>query len=76
MKEEVIRGTNVGDNERQVFCILSNFRKERWLSKETSWVPRKAILEKGEEAHEDLQNNKILSNINNESLEAIQPSSG
>lgn len=33
--------------------------QERWLSQGISWAPEEAILEKEEEANEDLQKNKI-----------------
>lgn len=59
----------------RLFCILNNFRKERWLSKETSGAPAEVILEKEEGAYKDLQNNKIFPDIN-KSLGAIHPSSG
>ena len=44
------------------------------MSKETSWAPEEAILEKKERADGDLRKNKTFPNINSNNLEAIQPS--
>lgn len=59
----------------RLFCILSNFRKQRSLLKD-QLGPSRSQLEKEEEVDEDIQKNKIFPNINGKSLGATQPSSG
>lgn len=59
----------------RLFCILSNFRKQRSLLKD-QLGPSRSQLEKEEEVDEDIQKNKIFPNINDKSLGATQPSSG
>lgn len=59
----------------RLFCILSNFRKQRSLLKD-QLGPNRSQLEKEEEVDEDIQKNKIFPNINGKSLGATRPSSG
>lgn len=59
----------------RLFCILSNFRKQRSLLKD-QLGPRGSQLEKEEEADKDIQKNKIFPDINSKRLGATQPLSG
>jgi hypothetical protein len=56
----------------RLVCILSIFRKERWLTKESNGALEEVFLEREEGAGKDLQNNKTFPNINGECLGATQ----